>query len=237
MQTIQISLGGIPLCCALRFAETAACFRNYLTQLPSADPPVAVPEPEWAYWESTGQRPSPYLEYSSLTGCCSDALLQHDRCAFHAVALRFRGRAWLISAPSGVGKTTQLLTLQKLYPGEFSVICGDRPILTLDSEQGPFVSPSPWNGKEGYHGAQGAPLGGLILLRRGEENAVLPLAPHEAAIPVFLSVIHTGETETVIRRAASFADRLLRRTPVWLMKSRDIEPSAALLYETVFKEA
>lgn len=234
---IQISLGGVSLCCALRFPETAASFLDFITGHPSADPPVSLSDADWRFWEAQGQRPNPYLEYTTLTGNCSDALLAHDRCIFHAAALRFRGRAWLLCASSGVGKTTQLLTLQKLYPGEFSVICGDRPVLALEGEQGVFVYPSPWNGKEGFCGAEAAPLGGIICLVRSEENRVESISPRQAVIPVFLSLISDMETEAVIKSAARFADSLLNRVPVWLMRSRDIEPSASLLYETVFKEA
>jgi len=40
-------------------------------------------------------------------------------------------RAWLLAGPSGVGKSTQIKSLQSLEPGAFGVICGDRPVLEL----------------------------------------------------------------------------------------------------------
>ena len=201
-----------------------------------AAPVAAVTAMDWDFWKKLHVLPSAYIEYSSLTGSCSDVLLMHNRCAFHAVALRYRDRAWLIAAGSGVGKTTQLLTLQKLDPGEFAVISGDRPILELLDDGGVFVHPSPWNGKEELYGAEGAPLAGIICLSRGEEDIVETVEPKKAVIPIYQAVIQTGETEDGINRAAAFADALLSRIPLWNMINRDVPGSTTLLYNTVFRE-
>ncbi len=190
---------------------------------------------DWDFWRRNGAVPSAYLEYSSLTGSCSDVLLAYNRCAFHAVAVRYQGKAWLIAAGSGVGKTTQMRTLQELYPGEFSVISGDRPILDLLENGDVFVHPSPWNGKEEIGGADGAPLAGIVCLRRGEENIVERMSNRDAIIPVYQSVIQTGETENGIRLAGSFVDSLLTRVPAWRMVNQDVPDSTKLLFETVMK--
>ena len=236
MRTITVSLGGMAISCRLKYDEAARYFERYMIPTDPAAPAAAVTALDWDFWKKLHVSPSAYIEYSSLTGSCSDLLLLHDRCAFHAVALRHRDRAWLIAAGSGVGKTTQLYTLQKLYPGEFSVISGDRPILELLDDGGVFVHPSPWNGKEELYGAEGAPLAGIICLRRGEEDLVEAVEPKRAVVPIYQGVIQTGETEDEIRHAAAFADALLSRVPIWDMSNRDVPGSTRLLYDTVFQE-
>ena len=154
----------------------------------------------------------------------------------HAAAFRDEEKAWLIAADPGVGKSTQIRTLQELYPGTFSVVCGDRPVLQLMEDGMVMVHPSPWNGKEFWGGADAAPLAGIICLRRGEEDAVHMLRRKDAVIPVYGSLIHTAICEDIIRRAAAFADALLQGVPVWDFVNRDIPGSTELLYQKVLRE-
>lgn len=236
MKNITLSLGGMAVSCLLQYDEAAEYLNKFMIPLDPDAPVASVPDLDWDFWRKRNVSPSAYLEYSSLTGSCSDILLSHGRAAFHSVALRYRDKAWLISAGSGVGKTTQLLTLQRLYPGQFTVISGDRPILELLEDGGVFVHPSPWNGKEELFGAEGAPLAGIICLRRGEEDIVEPVNPRLAVVHVYRSVIHTGQTEEQIKAAAAFTEALLFRVPIWNMFNRDIPGSTKLLYDTVFEE-
>ncbi len=227
------ALGGVPLRCRLRFAEAVTCFAPYAAEAePVCD--LAVTEEEWAYMARHDCAMNGQNEASLITALASDVLLQQDRCILHAVALRHADRAWLITAPSGVGKSTQARTLNELYPGQFSVICGDRPVLELRDGDSVFVHPSPWNGKEGWHGADGAPLAGIVCLRRGQENDIRPLSARDAVIPVLHALIHTGRTAEAIRRTAAFEDALLRRTRVWELVNRGVPDSTRLLYETLF---
>ena len=226
-------LAGVPFRCRLRFAEAVPCFTPYAVEAePHCD--VAVTDDEWAFLTAQGFCKNGDIEAGAITALASDMLLQRQCCLMHAVALRHDGLAWLITAPSGVGKSTQARTLKELYPGQFSVICGDRPVLELRKDDTVFVHPSPWNGKEGWHGADGAPLGGIICLQRGAENDIRPLTPRGAVIPVLQALIHTGRTTEDIRRAAAFEDALLRRTKVWELTNRGVPDSTRLLYDTLF---
>ena len=227
------ALAGIPFRCRLRYADALPCFTPYAVDArPRFE--LAVTDEEWSWVEPHGCIRSGQNEASVITALASDELLTMDRCILHAVALRHADRAWLITAPSGVGKSTQARTLNQLYPGQFSVICGDRPVLELRGDDAVLVHPSPWNGKEGWCGADAAPLAGIICLRRGEENDLRPLTPRDAVIPVLNALIHSGRAADGIRRAAAFEDALLRRTGVWELTNRGVPDSTRMLYETLF---
>ena len=114
MKFVYINLGGIILKCELVYEDAADYFHGFATDSVSDAPSARVTEMDWAFWKRNHALIDPHLEFSSLTGSCSDVLLQYGRCAFHAVVLKKAGRAWLIAAESGVGKTTQLRTLQTL---------------------------------------------------------------------------------------------------------------------------
>lgn len=291
-QIIDVTLAGLTFPCALRWRETAV--------FPHPDPaaprvgidPVRLRPEDWDYFRSTGMTETPQTEYSLLTASFSDALMDFDRMILHGVALRWRDKAWLICGSSGVGKSTQTRFLQELRPGEFSVICGDRPALEFrhtenlgtsiacppapvphpegagslvpPQETAPIgeahrgespahplerssvpsteaeksasilVHPSPWNGKENWFGAEAAPLAGLILLQRGEENRIATLPPREAAIRTYAQVIQTCTDPEKIKKAASLTTTLLNSVPIWQLTSFQVPDSTKLLLETVF---
>ena len=272
---IQVPLAGLCFPCELRYPQGAKCFPQ---ADPSADPmirpPVRLSEEDWKTFIDSGMQPCARTEFSALTAAFSDALMEYDRMILHAVAVRWRDRAWLFCAPSGVGKSTQAKYLQALRPGEFSIICGDRPVLEFrhserseesapqntchsersaaepknpsppltgspggpfqNSEAGILVHPSPWNGKENWHGAEAAPLGGIIVLSRGEENKVEPIRKRDAVIPVFAQVIQTCTKRETILKSAELTTRLLNGAPLWRMVSAEVPDSTKLLLETVF---
>lgn len=229
-----LTLAGVGVNCRFRYAATADYFGSRWLTAGASGAAAEITEPEWNYWRREFGEENAYAEYTFFSYAASDELLSHSRCIFHSVALRFRDKAWLICAGPGVGKSTQLRCLQELYPGEFSVICGDRPALDCSREGEVLVCPSPWNGKEGWHGAEAAPLAGIICLKRGEENEVYPLNKRDAVLPVYNSVFHSRETEENIRLAAAIADKLLNSAPVWQMVNKGIPDSTRLLYKTVF---
>ncbi len=297
MHDFVLTLAGVSLRCRLRFASTVDYFEAFAPACDSEsaanaaapapvnpDSPVGIPEADWSEYLGEGMTDSAHSEYSMLTYYASDALLPFDRVVLHGVALRWRERAYLICAPSGVGKSTQARALQALRPAEFGVICGDRPVLEFrpsapcHSEQSeesvssvPFhrhserseesaspvpersapvaahsvrhsaaqsilVHPSPWNGKENWHGAEAAPLAGLILLERGPENRLTALTELEAMIPMYPCFLQSCWEPENIRRTAALETRLLRAVPIWKLTTDRVPDSTRLLLEAVFSE-
>lgn len=241
---IKIDLAGIPIWLHLQYEEA---YRYFVSSSPGPsgtedwqdDPPYPeafLTETDWMLLKKHGFERCGQVEASFLTSCCSDHLLPHGRCIVHAAAFRDSRKAWIITADPKVGKSTQVRTLRELYPGTFSVICGDRPVLELADDGTVMVHPSPWNGKEAWSGAQAAPLAGIICLKRGQEDSVTRLKAKHAAIPVYRALIHTAAGEETVRLAASFAEGLLQRVPVWEFVNRDIPGSTRLLYQKVLTE-
>lgn len=230
--------------CRLRFPETARYFQTVPEETAeSSEEPITVPPEDWEALARAGTEPSPQIEYTILTPYFCDALLPHDCVILHGVALRWREHAYLICAQSGVGKSTQARFLQELRPGEFDVICGDRPILefcqnppvgAVIGRPSVLVHPSPWNGKENWHGAPAASLAGLILLERGERNRLVSLQPREAALEMYPHFLQTGREAENLCRVAELETRLLSSVPIWRLSTNEVPASTKLLLEAVF---
>lgn len=176
-----------------------------------------------------------YVEYRCLIELTARALLRYGCSVFHAVAFSWRDRAWLLTAPSGVGKTTQFLNWQRLFPGEITVISGDMPVLEGREDGSVWIHPSSWNGKEDLRSRLSAPLGGLVLLEQGNENRIEPLCRSEAVGPIFRQLMALPETEEEILRMTELEDRLLCAAPAWKYVNRGDDASTALLRETLLR--
>lgn len=178
---------------------------------------------------------APYVEHMELCTRACDALLPFERAIFHGVAFIWRGQAWLLTALSGTGKTTHYIQWKRQYGGEISIINGDKPVLDF-SEEGISVHPSPWRGKENMGSMRSAPLGGIIMLKQGQENAMRRVEPKEAVAELFMQFLFTRSTQLDVRRVCALEERLLQTVPVWQLVNRGDEASARLCHDKLAKE-
>ena len=230
MYFCTVSLSNLTIDLSTRFYGTKEYFNAFRVENTQSVAKAQLIDNDWQQLKEDGRIINSYMEYSYFAAPISDALLPYDRCVIHAAAVRYRDRAWLLAGPSGVGKSTQIKSLQSLEPGAFGVICGDRPVLELREDGSVMVWPSPWNGKENWYGAEAAPLAGIILIQRGEESKVELLSPRDAVVPVYAQLIQTGESLETMQLAARFEDRLLQSVPTHRLTASDIPTSGQALY-------
>ena len=194
------------------YRGTMLNFRNYIRPVTGEEFDIRV-TPELM---ETGRKLLPeyrddYVEYRLLIELTSRFLLKWGCCIFHSAAFVCGGKAWLLAAPSGVGKTTQFLNWQRLHPGETRMITGDMPVIEPREDGAVMIHSSPWCGKENFGNRDlRAPLGGVVLLEQGGENRLGPLEPRDAIIPFFNQAIVMPETEEEIRALAKVMDRMMR---------------------------
>lgn len=228
-------LSGVSLVFSFRYPETAkylAAFNLIPESSPSMDP-ISVSQQEFDDWVAAGNGTDAFAEFCLLCQQTSQHLFSSNRCVFHAAAIRWRDKAWLIAGGSGVGKSTQCRTLLEHWPNEVAIINGDKPVLECRENGSVMVYPSPWNGKEGWHGAEAAPLAGIFFLRRGEKNSVDMISAQTAALHAYLCVFQDFHDANVITQAGAITQRILNSCPSWLLTSQDVPDSTKLLYQTM----
>ena len=170
---------GVTLSFCFLHEGTASFYGGDLTPCAFSENCIRIPPSECAEWQGRwGMKDPAYAEYVLSCSYACDALMRRDRIVFHGAAFRWHQRAWLFSAPSGTGKTTQLKNWQRLFGGEMEIMNGDKPILELCADGHVLVRPYPWKGKEGLGRDDiTAPLGGIILLRQDRENRIARATP------------------------------------------------------------
>lgn len=184
------------------------------------------------YTESSDIR---YIEYKSLINLTSLALLPYKCCIIHAAAFKWKGYAWLMTGPSGAGKTTQYKNWKKTYPVDVEMICGDMPILEVEENKTITVHPSPWNGKERIKGNTKAPLGGIIILEQSNHDEIMRMRPEDSALPLLYQFAVIPQTEQQIKIIAELENDILRQYPVWRLRNEGNDISVRLAEEEFLK--
>lgn len=233
---------------AFRHAETAGFFGDYLTTCLGkedsaceeirCDDTVQVPFADLRYWdEKWGFPESPSSEFGLSVFHTCNHLLKKKRVVFHAAAFMWQGKSYLLTAPSGTGKTTQLKNLLSLYGNDVHILNGDKPILRVLESGDILVCPSPWKGKERWGDDKTyAILAGIIVLEQAKENVLRKLTIREA-IPLLLQrFLFIADSREVVLAAASVEEAILKTVPVWHFKNSGDLASTRLLGKTVLQD-
>lgn len=135
----------------------------------------------------TGEDPksAPSLEDFTYTICLAIRDLffvfmqQQDYIAVHSSSIIYQDKAYIFSAPSGVGKTTHTNFWKTLYDIEF--LDGDVTALCKKKDT-VYAFGLPWCGTSKLFQNKKVPLGGIFFLQQSCHNTMYPLNLFEAIL-------------------------------------------------------
>lgn len=178
---------------------------------------------------------NPDLETPEIAEYCATGLifakylLEYGGTFLHASAILLDGKAYLFSANSGTGKSTHTEKWCRLFGAVY--LNDDKPALRL--ENGCWMAyGTPWSGKNDLSLPTGAPLGGIAFLKRGQTNAIRPMAAHEA-VPLIMNQSLWKLNQQQMEAQLTLVDDLLRRVPVWELTCRNDDDAAILSHRVM----
>ena len=227
--TIKLAGKIVPL--KFYYRQTVELYQNFIQSFYEGNGAIGVSEKEKAIFEENdlGYVWNYRAESKCLAALISDSFMPYNRLVFHSVAFFWNGKAWLITAPSGTGKTTQYRNLKKLYGNRIQIICGDNPVLHFQDDGIIMVYPSPWNGKENYRGAVAAPLGGIVWLLQNRENNIKRLPPRDAVVPIFRGINTYSRTPELVHQMFRLEERMITTVPIWKFENTGTLTSSKML--------
>ena len=158
-----------------------------------------------------------YLEYVAIYRKIADKLTEYGGAVFHGAVLEISGKAYIITARSGVGKTTHISLWLERYGDKVSILNGDKPVIReIDGKI--YACGTPWNGKEGYGKRGTALLSGIAFLERGEENSYKSLKSGEGLVRFMGQIYMNKENPLVLTRTLRLADKVLSEVPLSELK-------------------
>lgn len=158
----------------------------------------------------------PFLERTVLQGLIADYLRPRGFFLLHGSTLALNGKAYLFTAKCGTGKSTHTRLWRQAFGDRVVMLNDDKPFLEL-TETGITAWGSPWSGKHGLDTNTSAPLAGVCVLERGQENQIRSLDPAEA-LPLL--------REQADEKDHLFLESLVKTVPLWRMQCTK-DPSAA----------
>lgn len=169
-------------------------------------------------------------EYLGSAMYFAKALLDFDGVYLHSSAVVLDGKAYLFSAPSGTGKSTHTEKWCRLFGATY--LNDDKPVLRLID--GVWMAyGTPWSGKHDLSTPMGVPLGGIVFLRRGQENSIRKLSSQEAVPRMMSQTLWRHKKPEDLEKQLVLTDKLLRQFPLWLLTCRNDDDAAFLSKQTI----
>ena len=172
-------------------------------------------------------------EISALYRKIADLFVEQDVLVLHGSAFKVGGYAFLVTARSGVGKSTHVRLLQQYLKDEFEYINDDKPLLEVKDEL--MLYSSPWNGKERRGNNTKAPLKAIIFLNRGVDNSYKRLDNKEEIYFRLLSQIYLPKEKEKRQKGLCLIDVLLKRLNFYEINVNMDISAAQLTYEKIIK--
>jgi len=148
----------------------------------------------------------------------------------HSASFLYRGRAWLFSGKSGMGKSTHTNLWREAYGVE--LLNGDLNMLGME-DGAVMVYGQPWCGTSGICTEKDYPLGGITFLRKARENLCeVPETPEKILALVQRMISPAWERE-LLERNIAFAERVEKCCPVWRLSCRPERTAAAVMKRAV----
>ncbi len=179
--------------------------------------------------------PEPYLESLSLfRKLCDYALDNADGIIFHSSAIMVDGSAYLITAPSGTGKSTHARLWRELLGEKAVMINDDKPIIRY-VDGAFYVYGTPWNGKHHLDTNVKAKIKAICNIYQAKENKIEKVDASQMIAVVLGQTLRPTELEKM-DKLLGLIDKLLNSVELYKLGCNVSLESAKLSYKTMSGE-
>ena len=233
MKTIKIA--GIPIGIDARYEYTDSYVLEFLTdEAPLFTVSATDAEIENECKISGIHVPYRYAEHVVMYRKIAERLSEFSALVFHGAILECDGRAYAVTAHSGVGKTTHTRLWLSEFGDKVKILNGDKPIFRI-IDGVPYACSTPWRGKEGYGYNAMLPLGGIAFLSRGITNKSRKATPDQVSMRLMNQIYISKTNGLSIARSMQVADSILSSVPLYELEC-NMDPEAAHVAYSAFVE-
>ena len=126
----------------------------------------------------------------------TEALLSRGLLLIHGSVIVTDNEAYMISGPSGIGKTYRTKLWLQQIPNSY-ILNGDKPYIFIKEDK-VFACGSPWCGKERFSTNKIVPLKAIFFLERAEKTNVIRLSFQEIFNNLLLQTYHPSDSYQLI---------------------------------------
>ena len=161
-----------------------------------------------------------------------EGLIRFDTLLLHGATISQKGQAYILTASSGVGKSTRAKIWVDNYPDSF-IVNGDKPFIKF-TEKEIFACGSPWSGNEGWNTNTMVPLRAIFLLERAAEGETSTIEEVSLgkAFPFLLQQIYWPLDSNLMRKTIYLLKSLQGKVKIYKFRSTPTSEAIRLAYET-----
>ena len=227
---MKIEIADIVIELEAKYPFVSSLTEEYRTDLPT-DVHVCVKDFEIEDAARRYGEPDYAAESIAIYSRIADALPRYDAILMHGAAIVDGEVAYLITAPSGVGKTTHVNNWISSFGDKVYVLNGDKPVIRY-FDGIPYVCGTPWRGKEGMGVREKKRLGAIVVFRRGEINRAVQVRPEDVSEKL-LSQIYVPRGIEEMQLALSILDKLLSDIPLFVAECNMETSSASVVRDAI----
>lgn len=211
-------------------------FKDYIIEDDENDNAIIISSTEEQFrWmeENHNYHNDAFIEYMCIMQNIIKKLPK-NMLVMHGAVIEYKGKAYLFTAPSGTGKTTHIARWKKLLNEKIDIINGDKPELLVREDE-IIVYGAPWCGKEGWQKNTKAPLAGICLLQRADDNSIEEINP-ASYIEYFLKELYVGYSENALLEVVDIFSKMCELVPFYLLKCNVSDEAVKCSFEMMTKE-
>ena len=173
-------------------------------------------------------------EISALYRKIANLFVEDGILVFHGSSFKVNNCGFIVTARSGVGKSTHVKLLKELLNDELVYINDDKPLLEVKDDITIFSNP--WNGKERRGNNTSASLKDIMFLSRSEEPNYRKIINKEEIYIKLLSQTYLPKEKAKREKALKLVDKILKVTDFYEINVNMGEESAKMTYEEIIKD-
>lgn len=179
--------------------------------------------------ETRGRIPSDIeLESLAIHRKIAQRMIDHSILLMHGSVVSDGKKAYMFTAPSGVGKTTRTRLFLEAVPNSF-VVNGDKPFLIIKTDN-VYACGTPWCGKEQLNTNTIVPLKAIFVLSRGDSTSVSLLSASEALAYLMKQIYFPGGIDAY-KDIMRLINKLLEKVSVYSFQSEPTMESVMKAYQ------
>lgn len=158
-----------------------------------------------------------------------------DTLLVHSSVIRCDGQGYLMTAPSGTGKSTHTHLWYTNIPG-CDLMNDDNPIIRIMDGR-PVVFGSPWSGKTPCYRNIEAPIGGIVRIKQHSENIIRRLSPIEAFTVLLPACSNMKWDARIYNGICDSITKVIQTCKIWELQCLPNDEAAIICHDTICKES
>lgn len=151
----------------------------------------------------------------------------------HASVIRHQGKGYLMTAPSGTGKSTHTRLWYDNIPG-CDLMNDDNPVVRIVNGEA-IVYGSPWSGKTRCYRNIQAPIGGIVRIQQRPRNTIRKYSSLEAFSNLLPAISNMKWDERVYKGICDGIAELIRLCGMYELGCLPDAAAAHLCHDTIVK--